>query len=149
MSSSILSPVVCMHRIVLVLLLAAAPAFSQAADARSEIVGKWKISSVLDLIDMTSRTEEEARRLIGQVLVIRNEGARMDDYTCASPDFATSKVKPSLYIREFAGIDARKLRLPDPVTVVDISCTQVFIKSRNRLVLFWDGWFFEAVRVAQ
>jgi len=141
-------PIARMRVIVFALLLATgAPAVAQTADARSEIIGKWKLDSVLDLIDITSRNEKEARSLLGHVMVIQGEGARLDDYRCAPPDFETRKVKPNLYVQEFAGIDARKLRLPDPVTVVDISCTQVFIKSRNRIVLFWDGWFFEATRV--
>lgn len=134
--------------LVALLLGAGAPAFSQPTDARSDIVGKWKLSSVLDLIDITSRNEAEARSLLGHVLVIHADGAQLDDYKCAPPNFETRKVAPNLYVQEFAGIDARKLRLPDPVTVVDISCTQVFIKSRNRIVMFWDGWFFEARRIA-
>lgn len=134
---------------VAILLAAGAPAFAQTADARSEIIGNWKLTSVLDLIDITSRNEKEAQGLLGHVLVIRNEGAQLDDYQCAPPNFETRKVAPNLYVQEFAGIDARKLRLPDPVTVVDISCTQVFIKSRNRIVMFWDGWFFEARRIVK
>ena len=40
-----------------------------------------------------------------------------------------------------------KLGLPNPVTVIDLSCTSVFIKGANRLVIAWKGWFFDAVRV--
>lgn len=39
------------------------------------------------------------------------------------------------------------MALPNPVTVVDLSCTTVFIKKPNRLVIACDGWFFEAVRI--
>jgi hypothetical protein len=36
--------------------------------------------------------------------------------------------------------------LPNPVTVVNLGCTVAFIKNRNRLVIHWGGWFFDARR---
>lgn len=134
------------HAIAAFVLGAAMPAFAQATDARGDIIGKWKLTSLLDLIDITSRDRKDAQSLLGHVMFIENDGARLDDYRCAPSAFETRKVEPKLYIQEYAGIDARKLRLPNPVTVIDISCTQVFIKSPNRIVIFWDGWFFEARR---
>ena len=39
-----------------------------------------------------------------------------------------------------------KLGLPDPVTSVHINCAYVYKKTPDRLVLNWQGVFFDAVR---
>lgn len=130
-----------------VLLALSAPMVGHAAPSGSQVIGKWRLTTALAMIDITSRDEKEARQLLGHVMTIRSGGAQLDGYKCAPADFETKSVQPALYVQEYAGIDAKKLHLPDPVTVVDISCTQVFIKNPTKVVIFWDGWFFEASRV--
>ncbi len=82
-------------------------------------------------------------------MAIRKDGARFGDYKCQPPNFETKSVEPNLYLQEQAGIDNSKIRLPNPVTVIDISCTQILIKKPDRAVIFWDGFFFEAVKVTR
>jgi hypothetical protein len=136
--------------LVLALLL---PSLTHAASHQDQdqrkIIGKWKITTTLDFIDITSRDEKEARELIGHVLIVDKDRAQLDNYKCALSEFETKRVEANLYVKEYAGISAKRLRLPNPVTVIDISCTQVFIKNQNRIVIFWDGWFFEAARIKE
>lgn len=120
---------------------------SQAAQPGHEAIGKWKFTSVLDGVEIASIDEKQAQQLLGRVMTIRKEGTRFGAEKCGAASFETKRVEPNMYLRREAQISAAKLHLPNPVTVVDIGCTQVFIKQPNEAVIFWDGFFFGAVRV--
>jgi hypothetical protein len=119
----------------------------KAAQSSHEAIGDWRFTSVLDNVEITSIDDEQAKKLLGRVMTIRKDGTRFGDQTCGAPSFATERVEPNIYVLREANISARKLRLPNPVDVVDIGCTHVFIKRRNRAVIFWDGFFFGAVKI--
>jgi hypothetical protein len=124
------------------------PFTAHAAAPGHEIIGKWKLTSVLDGTNVVSMDEKQAHKLLGHIFTIRKEGAEFDKYICGRPDFDTESVEPNLYLkRTDPYVTAKSLALPSPVTVIDISCTTVFIKNENRLVIFWSGFYFDAVRV--
>lgn len=149
----------CLHRLILRQRLRSLPAIaaialaalsslpSKAAQPGHEVIGKWKFTSALDFTEPSSLDEKEAQQLLGRVMTIKKDGVRFGDRFCGPPGFETKRVEPNLYLQREAGIDASKLGLPNPVTVIDISCTQVFIKKKNRVVIFWKGFFFEAAKV--
>lgn len=111
------------------------------------ITGKWRITAALDGAEVTSLDEREARQLVGGVLTISEENVAFGKRDCGPSEFEAQSVEPGLFLREQFHATAEKLGLPNPVTVVDLNCTSVFIKNQNRLVVAWDGWFFEAVRI--
>ncbi|GAB3402772.1 hypothetical protein NX774_02185 [Massilia agilis] len=125
----------------------AASAPSYAGQAGHEIIGNWKFTSVLDGVDIAQMDEKQAQHLLGRVMTIRKDGIRFGDERCGADDFEVKRVEPNLYLDSEARISAAKLYLPNPVTVVDTGCTQVFIKKPNKVVIFWNGFFFDAVRV--
>jgi len=110
-------------------------------------IGDWRFTSVLDNVEITSIDDAQARKLLGRVMKIRKEGTRFGDQACGVPSLDTERVEPNMYVLREAQISARKLHLPNPVDVVDIGCTHVFIKQRNKAVIFWDGFFFGAVKI--
>lgn len=120
-----------------------------AAQPAHEVIGDWRFTTVLDNVEITSIDDEQAKNLLGRVMAIRKEGTRFGDQTCGAPTLEAERVEPDLYVRREAQISARKLRLPNPVTVVNIGCTHVFIKRPNRAVIFWDGFFFDAVKIGK
>lgn len=131
-----------------VIALSALRPFScEAVNPDSSVIGDWKFINVLDSVDITSIDDEGAKRLLGKIMTIRKDGARFDNYKCDVPDFKTRLVEPSLYLRKEGDVDNSKLRLPHPVTVIDISCATVFMKDRNHAVITWAGYFFAATRV--
>lgn len=131
-----------------VLVLALLPGTSvQAREDAANVIGKWRFASVLDSSEITSIDTAEARRLVGQVMTISKDKVQFGSRVCTDPDFETESVEPNLYLRSQANASASNLGLPNPVTVFGVSCTVVFIKSRNRLVVHWKGFFFDAVRV--
>jgi hypothetical protein len=120
---------------------------ADAADSTQRtVIGQWKITAALDSADITSLDDQEARKLLGRTLTINRKHFKFGERTCTSPDFAAELVDPALYLREHYRASASQLGLPNPVTIVHLECTSAFIKDRNRLVIFWKGWFFEAVR---
>lgn len=120
---------------------------ARAAQPGDAAVGDWKFISVLDNVQITSIDDAQAKKLLGRVMKIRREGTQFGDQTCGAPSLEAERVEPNMYLRREAHISAKKLRLPNPVDVVDVGCTRVFIKQRNKAVIFWDGFFFDALRV--
>ena len=119
----------------------------KAAQLGNEVIGDWRFTSVLDNVEITSIDDAEAKKLLGRVMKIRKEGTRFGDQKCGAPSLEAERVEPHMYVRREARIDAKNLQLPNPVDVVDIGCTHVFIKQRNRAVIFWDGFFFAAKKI--
>lgn len=123
------------------------PTTIHAAEPGQEVIGRWKLTSVLDGTHIASMDEKQARGLLGHVFTIRKEGAKIEKHICGRPDFETVRVEPNLYLeKNDPYVTAKSLALPNPVTVVDISCTSVFVKNKNRIAIFWNGFYFDAVR---
>jgi hypothetical protein len=119
-----------------------------AADSiEHTVAGKWRFTAALDAAEIASRDEREARQLIGHVFLISKAKVKFDKRDCGPTQFEAEKVEPRLHLRHAFHASAEKIGLPNPVTVVDLNCTSVFVKNPNRLVIFWDGWFFDAVRI--
>jgi len=116
----------------------------KAAQPGDEVIGDWRFTSVLDNVEITSIDDAEAKKLLGRIMKIRKEGTQFGDQKCGAPSLEIQRVEPSMYVRREARISAKKLHLPNPVDVVDIGCTHVFLKQRNKAVIFWDGFFFDA-----
>ena len=36
--------------------------------------------------------------------------------------------------------------LPDPVAAIDVCCTHLFLKEPGRILVYWNGFYFDAVR---
>jgi len=118
-----------------------------ASDAGRQALGEWRLTAALDSSEITALDEREAQQLVGALVSIRRDGVRIGGQQCAAPSLRAESVVPKLYLREQAHADAAKLGLPDPVTVVELGCTVVFLKNPRRLVVHWRGWFFDALKV--
>ena len=122
------------------------PAYATDAIERS-VTGDWRFTAALDGADIVALDENEAHQLLGRIFSISRERIKFGNHVCGRTEFDATKVEPKRHLREAFHASAKKLKLPNPVTVVDLSCTSVFIKSQNRLVIFWQGWFFDATRI--
>jgi hypothetical protein len=111
------------------------------------VTGEWRFTAALDGAEIASLEENEAQQLLGQVFTIRKEQVKFGKMDCGKTAFEARKVEPQLHLREAFHASSKQLGMPTPVTVVDLSCTSVFITKPNHLVIFWQGWFFDAVRV--
>ena len=131
--------------------VAVAMAMSPCAHASNSIerrvTGEWKLTAALDGAEIASLDEREAQQLLGQIFTIRKNKVKFGKMDCGKTEFEAQKVEPRFHLREEFHASSNELLLPDPVTVVDLSCTSVFITKPNHLVIFWQGWFFDAVRI--
>lgn len=116
------------------------------ADNSSLIMGDWQLIQVLDSVAITALDDKGARALLGKTIRIRPDGAIFGKEKCQPADLEAVDVEPNLYLASEAGIDNTKLKLPNPVTVFDISCATVFVRNRDHMVVTWGGYFFDAVR---
>jgi hypothetical protein len=119
---------------------------SAADSTEPSLVGQWKLTAALDFSEIASLDEREAKQFIGETVTITRKQLRFGKEVCPDPGFQAERVEPDLYVRQHYRASAARLGLPNPVTMVHLECTSAFVKNRNRLVIFWDGWFFEAVR---
>ncbi|WP_312514692.1 hypothetical protein [Massilia sp.] len=125
------------------------PLFAHASESiERSVTGEWRLTAALDGAEITSLDERQAKQLLGHVLTINKNKVQFGKTDCGETGFEAQKVEPRLHLRDEFHASSKKLGLPNPVTVVDLSCTSVFIKNRNRLVVFWQGWFFDAVRIS-
>lgn len=126
------------------------PPSVEASDSIERIVtGQWRLTKPIDSADITSLDEREAAQLVGHIFTIQKDKVGFGDHDCGPTEFEAQKVEPTLYLRKGFNSKVDGLKLPNPVTVVEISCTAVFIRHPNKLVIFWKGWFFDAVRVKE
>lgn len=131
----------------LVLTLITPPSVKASDSIERIVTGQWLFTKPIDSADIASLDEREAAQLVGHIFTIRKDKVAFGKEDCGDTGFEAQKVEPTLYLRKGWNSKVEGLKLPNPVTAVQISCTTVFILNRNRLVIFWKGWFFDAVRV--
>jgi hypothetical protein len=118
----------------------------QAVEPNDDILGTWKLIKVLDSSEISALDDKEAGKLIGKMLVIRPDKVTLAGESCDDPEFERHYEDTAKYLREEAHAAAGRLGLPEVVTVVDLACTEALMKGYNKIVVYWKGFFFEAVK---
>ena len=137
-----------MFRLIPVIFVGCMANLAHCEDYREQsVLGKWKLTKAVDSSQITSLDEREAERLVGKIFIIRADKVQFGNRTCPAPELSAEIVEPRLYLRKNAHADATHMGLPNPVTVVELGCTIAFIKSPDRLLIHWGGWFFDARRI--
>lgn len=111
------------------------------------VIGKWRLMKALDSSDITALDDREAKQFVGQIFTISKKIVKLGNDDCLPPPLESKVVEPKWYLREWGHANSENLDLPNPVTVVDLGCTAAFIKTSQRIVVHWKGWFFDAKRV--
>ena len=119
---------------------------SGSKHADRSVVGRWKILSILDFAQV-SIGEAPAKKLLGKELLISVDRIEFGDRHCQESDFHAESVETNIELSDKARVSNDKLRLPNPVTVVELSCAYVYVRNKNRLVFAWNGIFFDVVRM--
>ena len=129
--------------------MAAHTAHAKKPDKDADILGIWTLTKVLDSADIASLTDQQAAALVGKVLVVRRDSVMFNGDPCRAPGLTRRRQDAAKYVREGYHARVGGLGLPDIVTVVDLDCTEVFLKEREKIVVFWQGYFYDAVRQPQ
>ena len=124
-----------------------APCSVATAGEDRSVIGKWRLTEARDFAEIGSLSDEEAKRLLGRIFIIQKDKVQFGSRICEGAEFEAQRVDIRLFFPREFHVTHENLGLPNPVTAVDLSCTTVFIKNKNQLLIFWRGWFFDAVRV--
>ncbi|UTY60470.1 hypothetical protein [Massilia sp. erpn] len=131
-------------------LLLSLAAHAQQADHK--LVGTWKITAVLDSQDTTSLSNEDAAKLVGKTLLIEPQHVRFDDADCKNASFKVTRHRFYSYFIKQYNFEPKHLPLPDYVQEVTVECASpvginfIYLRDRNQIVLFWEGFFLNAAR---
>ena len=126
-------------RFVLTLLFLASFASAQKPD---QLYGRWEVMAVVASSPVTAMTGTAAGRLVGQFLVLAPRSVQFAKETCR-PTYELFKETATEFLQNYK-VDAKTLKLPDPVTRFDAYCTDVFILGPNDIVFTWKGYFLQA-----
>jgi len=129
--------------------MAAHTAHAKKPDKDADILGTWTLTKVLDSADIASLTDQQAAALVGKVLVVRRDSVMFNGDPCRAPGLTRRRQDAAKYVREGYHARVGGLGLPNIVTVVDLDCTEAFLKEREKIVVFWQGYFYDAVRRPQ
>ncbi|TFW28939.1 hypothetical protein [Massilia horti] len=129
---------------VLALVFHAAQAKQPEKDA--DILGTWTLTKVLDSADVASLTDQQAAALVGKTVVVRRDSVMFNGEPCRAPELTRHREEAAKYMREGYHARVGYLGLPYTITVIDLDCTEAFLKSKGKIVVFWEGYFFDAVK---
>lgn len=131
------------------LALVALTAHAKNPEKDADILGTWTLIKVLDSADIASLTDQQAAALVGKVMVVRRDSVMFDGQPCRAPELTRRRHDAAKYVREGYHARVGGLGLPDIVTVVDLDCTEAFLKEGEKIVVFWQGYFYDAVSQTQ
>lgn len=129
-----------------ILALVARSAEAKQPGKNADILGTWTITKVLDSADVASLTDQQAAALIGKNIVVRRDSVMFNGEPYRAPNLTRHREPAAKFIREGYHARVGYLGLPDTITVVDLDCTEAFLKGRGKIVVFWQGYFFDAVK---
>lgn len=119
---------------------------ARAQQPNDDILGRWRIKKVLDSSDISALDDKEAAALVGKTFIIEPDKVSLAGEVCKGPDFNRHYEDTVRYLREEAHASSWKLGLPEVVPIVDLSCAEALVKGYNKIVVYWKGFFFDAVK---
>jgi hypothetical protein len=138
-----------MHRyIAATLVLATVIQLPKSANAappeNADVLGIWTLTRILDSAEITSMSDREAARLVGKTLIVQPDNVVIVGETCGGSDFERHREPAARYVRENYHAPVGRLGLRDTITVVNLGCTEALLKGKNKMVVFWNGFFYDA-----
>ncbi|WP_070221419.1 MULTISPECIES: hypothetical protein [unclassified Janthinobacterium] len=104
------------------------------------------MTKVIDAADIASMSDRQARALIGKTVAVTKDKFVFNGGACASPSYERSVNDLARSFREQGHVSSANMGLPDPVTAIDVCCTHLFLKEPGRILVYWNGFYFDAVR---
>ncbi|USX15771.1 hypothetical protein NHH88_08330 [Oxalobacteraceae bacterium OTU3CAMAD1] len=131
------------------LFLSSMPAWADSAPGKNvnaDIYGRWKITKILDSAHITALSDLEAKKLIGKTIIVAKDKLVFNDQQCDAPSYERTVEDTARSMREQGHVSSVNMGLPEQMTAIDAGCTYIFLKSKDRIVIHWDGFYFDAVR---
>jgi len=125
-----------------------------AGTTGESLYGNWAITGVADAQEITSLSSDDADKLTGKTFVVQSSEIRFDGETCLHPQFKKSSQSTESFFRREYKMTPKKLRLPNPVTEVEVTCDApseisfIYRRNKGEIVIFWNGFFLNAQKSA-
>ena len=133
--------------VILMIASASQAGWADVSNNSNELVGTWTLTKVLDSSSIASIDDTEAADLVGKALVIAPDKITVAGESCRKrPTFTRHYEDAARYIRETAHAPVDRLGIPTTVEAVELSCTEALIQGYNKIVVYWKGFFFDAVK---
>jgi hypothetical protein len=132
-----------------ILSLAAHSAAASQPEKDADIFGTWTMTKLLDSADVASMDDKQAAALVGRTMVVRRDSVVFNGEPCRAPELTRHREPAAKYVREGYHARVGYLGLPDTITVIDLDCTEAFLKSKGKIVVFWEGYFYDAIKQPQ
>src|SRR5579863_9334985 len=123
------------------------------ASASPTLKGHWYVKSLLDAAPISDMPKEEARRLIvGKKLIFSKSSISLGSDVCKNPKFTETRENTFDLFHQGYHTDPINLRLPEKVIAIYIKCKNdseidnLYLSDKDRIIFYWHGFFFEAVR---
>jgi hypothetical protein len=117
-----------------------------AAEANADIYGTWRLAKVLGSADIAAMSDRQAQAMVGKEVAIAKDRFKIGNRTCRWPTYERSVEDLVKSFREQGHVSSANMGLPDPVTSIDARCTHIYLKAPGRIVVHWDGFYFDAVK---
>jgi hypothetical protein len=121
-----------------------------AQDPNADIYGTWKIIEMTGGADFISKSDAEARALVGKSFYVSPERFTFNGKTCPYPEYKRNTEETRWHFIADWGADSSDLHLPNPVTFVDTGfatgCYLLYLQRKNRVIIAVDSVFYTAVR---
>jgi len=134
----------CGYIAIIAIAIATVSALAESQD--KSVIGRWRLSAVLDSAEISALDDTQAESFVGQVLSIGPDQVQLGKRRCDSPSFEVTVAETDDYLYRYANAVPDNLGLPNPVTAVNLGCMEVYHKPPGKIVVLWRGVFFEAVR---
>ena len=132
--------------VTVVFALVAYTAQAKLPEKDTDILGTWTLTNVLDSADVASLTDQQAAALVGKTMVVRRDSITFNGEPCRAPELTRHREDAAKYVREGYHARVGRLGLADTITVIDLDCTEAFLKRRGKIVVFWRGYFYDAMK---
>lgn len=126
--------------------LVANSAQAKQPEKNADILGTWTLTKVLDSADVASLTDKQAAALVGKTMVVRRGSVTFNGQPCRAPELTRHREQAAKYMREGYHARVGYLGLPGTITVIDLDCTEAFLKNKGKIVVFWEGYFYDAIK---
>lgn len=123
---------------------------SQAApphgDPYRDVFGKWQIVDLVGGADIAPLSDSQARALIGKPFSVSAERFVFNGKTCTNPNYKRRIVQAAKYFRDEWHANSSGLPVPNPTTIIENDCYDLFLARKGHLIIAVEGLFFEAAR---
>lgn len=124
-----------------ILLAAVCCAGEQKSD---QLLGRWKVSAIVNFSPVTAMNGATAEHLIGRSLILKPRAAQFAGRTCKAT-YEENRETALEFFQDYK-LDLKTLNLPDPVRRFDGGCTEIFFVVPGKIIFTWKGYFLEATK---